>query len=302
MSDSRIIDSHASWTRRDFLCATSLAAAALVSARTSQAAAPTSAAANASKRIAVIADTHSTRSVEGDKPTHKPNFEKVIAQVNAAEVELVLMAGDLAESGKAEEYRDFREQSRALRAPQVWVPGNHDVGGKHIVGADGTVKGGITQKRLEQYEAEFDLSFWIKEAAGLRIVGLNASLPGSALTREAEQWEFLEATLAQPAIHPTLLLTHYPPFLKEPNEPGDYWNFDPAPRARLLNLLTTGNVRGVVSGHLHRPIVAQRNGVAWVTAPAVSFGLPRDRQAVGWALLTITPQGEIQTELRTLET
>jgi 3',5'-cyclic AMP phosphodiesterase CpdA len=249
-------------------------------------------------RIALVADTHTNRGAQGDQPRYRERFERAIAEINAAEVDLVLIAGDLTENGAPEQMEDFRAQIQGFRAPVRCIPGNHDVGDKHLPGKEG----GVTAARVAQYEKALGPSFFVEVCGGARVLGLNASLFGSGLPREADQWAFLEHECAQPDTMPTLVLLHYPPFLKTPDEPGDpYWNLEPEPRARLLSLLQQGGVRAVLSGHLHRPINLRHDGILYVTTPPVSFGLPPGRQPEGWTLVTVKPDGTVQTAFRPLE-
>src|ERR1041384_4036758 len=68
-------------------------------------------------RFALVSDTHTTRGTQGDQPLYKGRLDQVIAAVNAADVNAVLIAGDLTQSGKPEEMADFRAQIRGFRAP-----------------------------------------------------------------------------------------------------------------------------------------------------------------------------------------
>lgn len=265
-------------------------------------------------RIALVTDTHTTRGTGKDQPLYRGRLDKVIADVNAKGVAWVLIAGDLTQGGRDEELADFQAQIKGFHAPVSCVFGNHDVGAKSKEGT----KEGVTAERVERFEAAMGPSFWAEERAGVRVVGITASLLGSGLKREAEQWDFLEKTLApRPAPQatlvasaprttgaapvPTLLLTHYPLFLKAFDEPGDdYWNIEPAPRARLLDLLQKGDVKAVLSGHLHRPLQNDYRGVRFVTSLPVSFGLPRDHQPEGWTLITVSARGEINAETQTI--
>ena len=248
-------------------------------------------------RVALVCDTHTNLETEGDMALFRPRFDAVIEAVNACNVALVLLGGDLTEGGKAPVVEAFRAQAAKIKAPQLWVAGNHDVGAKK---AEGVVSN-LSQARVLAFEALMGSSFWAREIGGARFIGVNASLFGSGLEREAAQWEWLETTLAASVEAPlgTHLLTHYPPFLKSPDEPSDpYWNIEPEPRARLLALLQKADVRGVFSGHLHRPLFNQTENLTLITAPPVSFGLPRGEQPQGWTLLSIAPGGEISYQTR----
>lgn len=279
-------------SRRHFLGALS---ATLVAARISHA---DDAPAHQLLRVALVCDTHINLDTEGEPALYRAHFDAVIDQVNAANVGLVLLGGDLTEGGKPETIAAFEAQAAKLKAPQLRVAGNHDVGAKKAEG----IKSNLSDERVTHFEALMGPSFWAREIGGARFVGVNASLFGSGLEHETAQWEFLEKELAKPNAAPfgTHLLTHYPPFLTSPDEPSDYWNIEPAPRARLLALLKGAKVRGVFSGHIHRPLFNQTDEFTLITAPPVSFGLPRGKQPEGWTLLSIASGGKITFETRSL--
>ncbi len=284
-------------SRRHFLGALGTVSATLLAARLSRAGDAGTPDAAPTLRVALVCDTHTNLETEGEPSLYRAHFEAIIAQVNAAKVDAVLLGGDLTEGGKPDTIAAFLAQAAQLNAPQLRVAGNHDVGAKRAE----SIKSNLSQERVLRFEAGMGPSFWQSEIGGARFVGLNASLLGSGLPREIAQWEFLENALAQPGSAPlgTHLLTHYPPFLSAPDEPSDYWNIEPAPRARLLALLAKAKVRGVFSGHLHRPLFNVTDELTLVTAPPVSFGLPRGKQPEGWTLLAISPN-DITFETRSI--
>ncbi len=250
-------------------------------------------------RIALLSDAHVNRATNGMDATFKPHFEKAIAQVNAAKVDFVLIAGDLTQFGQPEEFTDFKAHVKKIRAPVWFVPGNHDVGHKLN---SGKTEGTVTREHIEAYEKALGPSWFSKKRAGVRVIGLNSSLLGSGFGREAAMWKFLEKEFARPARAPTILFMHYPLFLKDPDEPGgDYFNTEPEPRKRLFDLLKQNGVKTVLSGHLHRTLVNRRDGILFVTTPPISFGLPRDKQPEGWTLVTIFQSGEAKETFRTIE-
>ncbi|MCW3095143.1 MAG: metallophosphoesterase [Chthonomonadaceae bacterium] len=244
-------------------------------------------------RIALVSDTHTTRGTAEDQALYKGHLDQVIAQVNQAKVDVILIAGDLTQGGKAQDREDFQAQIKGFTVPVLVVPGNHDIGNKTTP----EMPGAVTMKRIEAFEQAHGASFWSDTRFGVRIVGISSPMLGSGLPREAEHWTFLDKELAQPAALPTLLLTHYPLFIKTPDEPGGvYWNIEPEPRKRLLAALKKGGVKAVLSGHLHSPLNLQSDGITYVTTQPVSFGLPRGKQSEGWTLITVAPDGTIRSE------
>ncbi len=244
-------------------------------------------------RIALVSDSHTTRGTAEDQPLYKGHLDQVIADVNKTGVDVVLIAGDLTQGGKPEEREDFKAQIKGFTAPVLFVPGNHDVGGKHEAGKPG----GVTAKREETFEQAFGPSFWTNTRYGIRLIGINSPILGSGLPRETEQWAFLEKELAHPSELPTLLVTHYPLYTKTPDEPGGvYWNIEPEPRKRLRTLLQQAHVKAVLSGHLHYPLILHDEDRIYISTEPVSFGLPRGKQTQGWTLVTIAPDGTVTPE------
>ncbi|MES2464597.1 MAG: metallophosphoesterase, partial [Armatimonadota bacterium] len=214
--------------------------------------------------------------------------------LQASPADLVVNTGDVSLNGADLEadLEAARRMHEEMGLPFLAVPGNHDVGGKLLPGAPGP----MTPDRVQRYEDAFGASFWRRDIGNARILGLNSLLMGTGFARENDQWMFLEQELARPATMPTIVVSHQPLFLENADEPGgDYWNVEPAPRARLLDLLARGGVRAVLSGHIHRPLRHTVGDILFVTTPPVSFGLPFGEQPEGWALVTV-PHGDAATE------
>lgn len=253
--------------------------------------------ATAELRIALLSDPHTTRSQKEDRPLFKKHFEDVIAAVNAAHPDLVLIAGDLTDGGLAEQYGDFKERIQGFQPPVLYVPGNHDVGDKILEGKTG----GIKETRLKQYETTLGDSYFVSNQPKVRVIGVNSSLLGSGLPEEDQEWAFLEQELAKPAAVPTVVVMHYPPFTKTSDEPGGgYWNLEPAPRQRFLDLIQRSHVSVVLTGHLHRPLLNHYEGTPIITTTAVSWGIPAGKQAEGWTLVTVDTHGAVHSETQTV--
>lgn len=247
--------------------------------------------------VALVADTHCTRGTDEDKPMYRGRFEKAIGAVNDAQVDVVLIAGDLTSGMRSEQIHDFQQLVREFEAPAFFVPGNHDVGDKVLPD-----KAGVTSARVARYEKELGPSYWVEQVGWVRIIGLNSSLFASGLPEEEQQWTFLEDLLESDNRVPTVLLMHHPPFSKNLLEPGGvYWNIEPAPRMRLLNMAQNAGVKAILSGHLHYSVDFHLGDIQYVTAPPVSFGLPRGKRPQGWTLFTIYPDGNVVYENQVID-
>jgi alkaline phosphatase D len=249
-------------------------------------------------RIAFVSDTHVNLRTNEPGINYMLRLDQAIAEISGAKVDLVLIAGDLTDGGTREQMALFKRKMAQLHAPVLFVAGNHDVG---MVGDD-TVKKSITPERVKLFSKELGPNWFAREKAGVRIVGVNSCLFGSGFKAEDDQWQFLEKELAKAGAKPTLLLEHYPLFIKTADEPrNSTWNVQPEPRKRLLALVEQGGVRTVLTGHLHYPITNRLDGILFLGNTTTAFGLPRGKQPEGWMLLGVPREGEVQFEFRKLE-
>jgi 3',5'-cyclic-AMP phosphodiesterase len=266
-----------------------------VAGQTSASAPPTSRPSDVRYRIALVSDPHC--SPDPRYAAYVKNFDRVIDEVNGANVDGVLIAGDLAQDARPECFALFKQMAARFHAPMRCVPGNHDIGNRPLPAKAGTV----TEARIAAYEsAAGPPSFVTDVLPGVRVIGIASSLLDTALPRAQQQWDMLEHELAHPTGQITLVLTHYPPFNSTPEEKDEYFNVGLAARMRWLELMKRGGVTAVLSGHLHRPVTLEWQGMPIIGAPAVSFGLPEGQQQVGWRLVTIGTDGSVTSELRYL--
>ena len=157
-------------------------------------------------------------------------------------------------------------------------------------------------ERVKLFAKDLGPNWYAQDKAGVRVVGINSCLFGSGFKEEEDQWNFLEKELARPPAKPTLLVEHYPLFIKAADEPRrDTWNVEPELRKRLLALVKQGGAQTVLTGHLHYPITNRLDGVLFLGNAPTAFGLPRGKQPEGWMLLTVPREGEVQFEFRALE-
>ena len=249
-------------------------------------------------RIAFVSDTHINLRTNESEMAYNRRFDQTIAEINAAKVDLVLIGGDLTDGGTREQMALFKRKVKQLKAPVLFVPGNHDVG---VVGI-GDIKTSITPQKVRLFAKELGPNWFVREKAGVRVVGINSCLFGSGFKEEEDQWKFLEKELAKPHAKPTFLLEHYPLFILTADEPRlSTRNVQPELRKRLLALVKQGGVRTVLTGHLHLLFTNRLDGILFLGNATTAYGLPRGMQPEGWMLLTVPREGEVQFEFRELK-
>jgi 3',5'-cyclic AMP phosphodiesterase CpdA len=215
-------------------------------------------------RIIQISDTHLSPS----KTHFADNWAPLAAWIRDQRPDLVIHSGDVTVDG-AEVDADLRyaaELMRSLGVPFRAVPGNHDVGDVDHPHQP------VTDERLARWRARFGPDRWTLDAAGFRLISLDAMLLGSGHPEEAAQATSLETALESADGRRIAWFLHRPPFLDSPAE-GDtgYWSVKPQPRARLIELARQHSVSLIASGHLHRAHQAVHDGIRYVWAPASAF-------------------------------
>ncbi|WP_243062034.1 metallophosphoesterase [Humibacter sp. RRB41] len=243
-------------------------------------------------RLLHISDTH----LFGDDSLHydivdtTAALKRVLARASQTEhVDVVVLSGDLSEDGTPAAYRRLRdlvEPWAAERGAQVvYAMGNHD-----LPDAFTDVLG--DRRR-------------VIELGGHRIVVLDSSVPGAAYgSISAEQLAWLSGVLSERAELGTTVVLHHPPtpavtpllHLLELDDPH-----------ALLNVLEGSDVRLVLSGHYHHPLVALERGIPIVVAPGVTntsdvtapAGVERATIGAGFAIVDVPASGSPRVSIVT---
>ena len=188
--------------------------------------------------------------------------ERIVADVAAFRpaVEAVMLSGDLADGGTAEDYAKVRALLAPLEVPVFPIPGNHD--------------------RRAAFRAAFaaDLPFeagpflhYATTWNGVRILALDTVIEGSpAGMLCAERLAWLEAQLARPWRGRTFLLMHHPPYRTGIRfldgisliEGGEALGRLIAPHAADLTLF---------AGHIHRPSQTAWHGALATIGGSAAF-------------------------------
>ncbi|WP_137177569.1 metallophosphoesterase [Roseomonas sp. AR75] len=226
-------------------------------------------------RIAVLGDTHLEPASEGTAPRSNRRCRAAIGWINALKPDLVVHLGDVVHPlpslpDQASAFDAAAALFAGLQAPMLVTPGNHDIGDKPNPAMPAAAS---RQDWAEAWASRIGPLWESRSLAGCRVVLACASLFGSGTEDEAAQWRWLEETLraARSAGERVFLFTHYPPFIRAPDEPGHYDNLDPAPRARLLALATHFGVEAILSGHAHAFFLNGLGRMRLHVVPSVAF-------------------------------
>jgi 3',5'-cyclic-AMP phosphodiesterase len=216
--------------------------------------------------IAQITDVHIGFDRGNPDELNMQRLRAVIARLTSGpnRPDLLLMTGDLTESGDTESYGLLADTVRGCPFP-VWpMVGNHDARGPLIAA-------------FPQTRSEGGFLHYVIELGALRLVVLDTLEPGrhgGAFCERRAAW--LRETLAADLTTPTYIAMHHPPI-----ESGIAWldsDADETWIARFTGAVSGFHqVKGIVAGHLHRPIHTLWNGmsisVCASTAPAVALDL-----------------------------
>lgn len=222
-------------------------------------------------KLIQVSDTHLSR----ERPFFLPNWDAVVAHVNAARPDLLLNSGDIALNGEnmPDDLAFAAEQHARLGVPVRAIPGNHDIGDNPSPGSHGEC---ISDQRRQIYQHHFGAEQWTLAAGDWTFIALNAQLLGSGLPAEDAQWAFLEQAFSRAGDRPVALFLHKPLFRDTPDEAheaaGRY--VLRGPRARLLGLARQARLRLVACGHVHQHRMFEHEGVCHVWAPSTAFILP----------------------------
>ncbi|MEV6429259.1 phosphodiesterase [Nocardia sp. NPDC051463] len=172
----------------------------------------------------------------------------------------LVFTGDLTDRGEPAAYDKLRALvepfARRLRAPIVWVTGNHDD------------RGALRERLLGEREstAPLDRVYMID---GLRIVALDTSVPGhhyGEITDDQLAW--LRSVLAEPAPFGTILAMHHPPV---PCVIDLAVTVELRDQRRLADVLDGSDVRAILAGHLHFSTSATFAGIPVSVASATCY-------------------------------
>jgi 3',5'-cyclic AMP phosphodiesterase CpdA len=170
----------------------------------------------------------------------------------------LVLSGDLADNGTAEEYAELRGLLEPLGLEPHVIPGNHDRRAplREAFGLAGS--------------GEDHVSYAV-DLGPLRLIGLDSTIPGDpsgAGALDGGRLEWLDAELGRAPEQPMVIAMHHPPFLTA-MPAFDEIGLAAAGREGLAEVLGGHpQVLRIFAGHVHRMVIAEVAGRAAVTAPS----------------------------------
>jgi 3',5'-cyclic AMP phosphodiesterase CpdA len=200
------------------------------------------------------------------------NWTFAIANINRLHPAFVVVTGDLVnKGGDAAQIAEYK-RINAMLDPSIHlysVPGNHDVGNEP------------TPESLAAYRKNIGPDYYSFREGSLYGIVLDSNLlkaPAKVMDEAAKQEKWLAAELekAKAADAMPVIFLHISLFLKEPDEPEQYFNQPVATRKRILALLHRYGVRYVFAGHLHKNAYGMDGDIEMITTSAVGKPLGKD--------------------------
>jgi Icc protein len=180
--------------------------------------------------------------------------------------DLLLLSGDLAETGAPEEYDFIAAQLTRLSCPVAAIPGNHDVREEML----------RKLPRCVQQQNGGHLNFDNNDFP-VRVIGLDTIVPGQVhgeLCTQRLAW--LENVLSKQTGKPTLIAMHHPPFLTGINAMDNYGIKHGLVEFREIISGHATEISAIVCGHAHRMITSAIMGVPVLLAPSSSLPFELD--------------------------
>lgn len=217
-------------------------------------------------------------------------LERAVACVNAryADADFCIIAGDLADEGRAEAYERLRDITGRITIPTYITLGNHDDRPTYLAvfGADHADETGKVNHVID--------------AKGYRVIVLDSSEPGrvdGVLTEGQMDW--LRARLAEAADRPVIVVLHHNANALH-IEADTIKLQDDAPFIAALK--THDDVRQVIAGHVHLTSTALHHGIPFTTLAGGHYSVTFNADQPGAPFHSLTGPGQMAVVLGTPHT
>lgn len=214
-------------------------------------------------RFAHLSDTHICKDYSGNQmkdlfeKAGSPgvNLEKCLRELEARQLDFVLISGDLVHEGTSEDYRYLNDMvcSCMPTTHVIYALGNHDKKQEFRAGL--------------QMDPDDRSLYYIKNINGLRVIVLDSAVPGKESGNiSEEQVEWLEGILLEKAPKGSIITFHHPVEWEVEELGMQITN-------RLWELLKNSDVLGIFCGHTHANSLNYLEHIPQITADSMAFGL-----------------------------
>jgi len=268
--------------------------------------------------IAQISDIHMG---EPEAPHAFDNLRRTVDMVNARHPDAVIVSGDIGEN--YDQWLIARGILKWLHAPIYYAPGNHDVHStdvakyREVFGRDYykfNVKGVtfvvIDSQLLGNYD-KFDAQPLLPmptqtEQESKKMLSWLDNLAGGHDADDRGRGDRDDRNRGDDDDHGRKIIIgiqHIPVFRNGnlPPDPKPYWTINDPYRSQELHLLHKLGVKDMLVGHWHVGTVFHQDGITWHVAPSTGRLLPWSGK-LGFAMHTISPDGDVRTEFVPLDT
>ncbi|MDP3469997.1 MAG: metallophosphoesterase [Daejeonella sp.] len=210
------------------------------------------------------------------------NMEKAIAESNRLKPAFVVICGDLVNKpGDLAQITEYKRIAAKLD-PSIKlysVSGNHDV------------ENVPTPASLELYKQHFGEDRYTFRSGNMIGIIINSSLikdPSLAPEEAAAQEYWLRINLEKAnksGAKNIMVFMHHSLFLKDPNEPDEYFNINSERRKMYLDLFKQYGVKQVFAGHYHRNSYGRSGDLEMITTGPV--GRPLGADSSGFRIVNV---------------
>ena len=210
------------------------------------------------------------------------HFEKAIKEANRLKPAFVVVTGDLVnrafDTAQIAEYKRIAHQLNP-GIPLYNVPGNHDVGNTPY------------PKDIAAYRKEFGkdyYTFTYQAMLGIVLNSVYLHSPQNVPELANEQEEWLIKTLKEAKekkYHQIVVFLHHPLFLKQENEPDEYFNIPMGIRKKYIDLFKASGIKYIFAGHYHRNSFGENEDMQMITTGPV--GKPLGKDPSGFRIIVV---------------
>ncbi len=243
-------------------------------------------------RLIQLSDTHLFADPAGQLLgiTTRRSFEAVLAQVSALAPDILLITGDLVHDESAAAYRYLHETLSRTGLPCACIPGNHD----------------LPELMTQQLGCAAVAPVALRRLGGWNLILLDSRIAGEdgGALSPAQLTQLDELLSGEGS--PTLFAVHH-----QPTAVGSPWldGIGIANGAALLALCDRyPQIKAILFGHIHQAFAAQSGDCLLLGTPSTClqfrpasplFAL--DDRPPGWRLLTLYPEGHLETQVGYLD-